>query len=115
MVKVQTQYLTRAGRPFYYENGEYYVQRFNGTGWRRASNAMAYFRPLRNTNVANYNNTLYYLGSILGLKRRRNRAARTIQRFERGRASRQRTAFAHSAFGRALPANLVSRILKRST
>jgi hypothetical protein len=100
MVKVQTQYLTRAGRPFYYENGEFYLQRFNGTGWRRASNEMGYFR----------NNN--YLGSILGLKRRRNRAARTIQRFERGRASRKRTAFAHSAFGRALPNNLVQRILR---
>jgi len=45
------------------------------------------------------------------LNNNNNRAARTIQRFERGRASRKRTAFAHSAFGRALPANLVRRIL----
>jgi hypothetical protein len=29
--------------------------------------------------------------------------------------SRKRTAFAHSAFGRALPANLVRKILKRNT
>jgi len=43
-------------------------------------------------------------------ERRRNQAARMIQRIERGRASRRRTAFAHTAFGRGVPNDLLKRI-----
>ena len=116
MVKRNTGFLTRAARPIYSENGEFYVRRHNNTGWYRVPNTWAYFTWTHHPNNGNYNNVnLFHEGYVGTLKRRRNQAARTIQRFERGRASRKRTAFAHSAFGRALPANLVRRILRRNT
>ena len=104
MVKRQTQYLTAMAQPIYSELGQFYTHHSNG--WRRLSNdwlAFTWSQP----------NNLNYKGTVGNIKR--NRAARTIQRIERGRASRKRTAFAHSAFGRALPANLVRKILKRNT
>ena len=42
---------------------------------------------------------------------RRNQAARTLQRFERGRQSRRRTALARTPFGR-LPNNVLNSIFK---
>lgn len=44
------------------------------------------------------------------LERRINQAARTIQRIERGRASRIRTAFGHTAFGHGLAPNVIRKI-----
>jgi hypothetical protein len=115
MVKRQTQYLTAAARPFYSENGEFYVRRRDNTGWTRAPNHWQLYtwawEPEPN-NVNRLNVNLFGEGTVGNIKRRRNRAARTIQRIERGRANRKRTAFARTPFGR-LPNNLVRKIFGR--
>lgn len=114
MVKRNTGFLTRAARPIYSENGEFYVTRHNGTGWYRVPNTWTYYTWAWEPNNGNYNNVnLFHEGYIGTLKRQRNQAARTIQRIARGRAARKRVAFARTPFGRALPNNLVKTIFGR--
>lgn len=113
MVKRVTQYITAAARPFYSEGGEFYVRRHNNTGWTRVPNHWTAYTWAWEPNNGNYNNVnLSVEGTIGNLKRRRNTAARTIQRIERGRASRRRTAFSQSIFG-SLSNNLVRKIFGR--
>lgn len=114
MVKRMTQYRTAGDRPIYSENGQFYYTRNNGLNWRRLANTSQYYTLLWNPNDPNNNITYANLsseGHIGNLKRQRNRAARTIQRVERGRASRKRTAVRRTWLNN-LPNNLLRRILK---
>lgn len=107
-----TQYLTIAARPIYSENGQFYVTRDGGATWRRQGDSIKYYSWGWEPNNGNYNNVnLFHHGTIGNLKRNYNRAARTIQRVERGRASRKRTAIRKTVFGN-LPNNLLRRILQ---
>jgi hypothetical protein len=115
MVKRETQYRTRGDRPIYSENGQFYFTRNNGVTWRRLPDTSRYFSlvwdPLDPNNNIAYANLLNE-GSIANLKARYNRAARTIQRVERGRASRKRTVLRRTIFGQ-LPNNLLRNIFRR--
>ena len=112
MVKRRTNFVTIRRRPIYSENGQYYYTRNGGITWRRLSNNDPYFSFAWESNNGNAN--LEHEGFISSLKRRRNQAARTIQRIERGRASRKRTAFGRSIFG-SLSNNLIRRMFSLST
>jgi len=113
MVKRVTRYLSGSGRPIYSENGQFYYTRNNGETWRRLANASRYYTWSWEPNNGNYNNVnLNHQGTIANLKANFNRASRTLQRVERGRASRKRTAFGRTIFGR-LPNNLFSSIFRR--
>lgn len=113
MVKRVTRYLTGAARPIYSENGQFYVTRNNGATWRRQGNDIRYYTWAWQPNNGNYNQVnLLHHGTIGNLKRNYNRSARTIQRVERGRASRKRTALGRTIFGR-LPNNLFRSVFRR--
>lgn len=111
MVKHLTHYITRAAIPIYSEGGQFYVH-YENRGWRILPDyRQAYtwgWEPEPN-NVNRLNVNLFGEGTIGNLKRRRNRAARTIQRFERGRAARRSTAVRRTPVAR-LPNNILRRL-----
>jgi len=112
MVKRVTQYVNGFGQPIYSENGEFYSRQNNRAPWRRLPNYAHYhvWWEANNRNHANLN--LNIVGYIANLKAEYNWAARIIQKIERGRASRKRTAFKRSIFDR-LPNNLRRNIFVR--
>jgi hypothetical protein len=102
----KTHFLTSRARSIYSDGRDFYVQREHG--WRRLPNSQQVYTWVWEPNNGNYTNVnLFGEGSVSHLKRLRNRAARTIQRIERGRASRKRTAFAQTPFG-LLPNNVIN-------
>ena len=104
-----TRYLTRVGNPIYLHNGEFYYSFHDAMPFRRLQNNAPVYVPA----VAPNNNVnLNYQGRVSNLKKTYNKAARTIQRVERGRASRKRTALRRTIFGR-LPNNIFRSIFRR--
>ena len=90
MVKRVTKYMTRAARPVYSENGEFYYTRNNGATWRRLTNTAQVFTWAWEPNNGNYNNVeLFGEGTVANLKRNYNWAARTIQKAVRNRRVRK--------------------------